>query len=73
MRGMDEAAGGVDSARRSSNTKNATNIFMPIKRYIKSYIPIMGIEEDAGGVDFASSSSNMKKATNIFMPKKRDT
>ena len=29
MRGMEEAAGGVESARSSRRTKNATNMFMP--------------------------------------------
>ena len=29
MRGMEEAAGGVDSASRSNKTKKATKIFIP--------------------------------------------
>ena len=29
MRGMEDAAGGVDSARSSSRTKNATKMFIP--------------------------------------------
>jgi hypothetical protein len=31
---MDEAAGGVLSARSNSSTKNATKMFMPAKRII---------------------------------------
>ena len=31
MRGIEDAAGGVDSARRSSNTKKATKMFIPEK------------------------------------------
>jgi hypothetical protein len=30
IRGMDEAAGGVDSARRRSRTKKATKMFIPV-------------------------------------------
>jgi hypothetical protein len=31
MRGIEADAGGVDSFRRRSNTKKATNIFIPVK------------------------------------------
>jgi hypothetical protein len=32
MRGIDEAAGGVDSANNNKRTKKATKIFIPEKR-----------------------------------------
>lgn len=32
MRGIDEAAGGVDSANNNNRTKKATKIFIPEKR-----------------------------------------
>lgn len=35
IRGIDDADGGVDSARSSNRTKNATNIFIPENKEYK--------------------------------------
>ena len=41
MSGIDEAAGGVDSASKSNSTKNATNIFIPEDRKKSNFNPLI--------------------------------
>jgi len=81
IRGILDAAGGVESAKSSNNTKNATNMLIPTKQswndsvsgqapVRNSTLPISGIDAAAGGVLSVNSNNRRKKATNIFIPTK---